>query len=246
MSEQVDEPDLTAARDYALARLMTELPRELHYHSLWHTQSEVAPRALWLAQREGLSPTAQALISTAALFHDIGFTETRAAHERVGARIAGQVLPTLGYTPTQIRIIQDIILATRIPQTPRTLLAQIVADADLDVLGREDFLVRNQALRRELAAVGATCTDVTWYAQQLQFLDQHHYFTKSARRDRATGKGRNRAALCQIIADCCPRLLQTSSRQPRLHGLAVPGGLSTPSPTSPFRDFGLVLSPSLR
>ncbi|MBN1248572.1 MAG: phosphohydrolase [Anaerolineae bacterium] len=241
-----DGPDVAAAEAYALERLERELPPTLHYHSLWHTHAEVAPRAVWLAKREGLSQLDEALITTAAHFHDLGFTVARAGHERTSAKIAAAVLPGFGYTSSQIAAIQGMILATRLPQTPHTLLEQIVADADLDVLGREDFLSRNQALRLELAAAGATSTDAAWYSRQLLFLDQHHYFTPTARRERATGKARNRALLHDIIRDCCSRALDTPTTQPLLHGLSVPGALPAASPTSPFGGLGLVMSPTLR
>jgi hypothetical protein len=63
------------------------------------------------------------------------------------------------------------------PQEPYTLLEHILADADLDVLGREDFASRNQDLRDELAAFGSVVSDVEWYKGQLGLLYSHKYFT---------------------------------------------------------------------
>ena len=82
-------------------------------------------------------------------------------------------------------------MATQLPQSPRTLLEQIVADADLDVLGREDLATRNQALRDELAASGTQISDEGWLASQLQLLESHHYWTAAARSLRDAGKQRN-------------------------------------------------------
>jgi uncharacterized protein len=239
-------PDVHAAKAYALERLARELRPTLYYHSLWHTQDEVAPRAIWLAEREGLSRAAQGLVATAAYFHDLGFTVTRKDHEQVSAQIACEVLPGFGYTPEQIALIQGMILATRIPQTPHTLLEQIIADADLDVLGRSDFVARNQALRLEMAAEGVTQTDMVWYAHQLIFFDQHHYFTPTARHDRLPGKMQNRMVLQRIMRDCCPQEVTPPKAKFRLHSLAMPGALTASSPTSPLRHISLVQSPTLR
>lgn len=239
-------PDVEAAVTYALARLELELPATLHYHSLWHTQAEVAPRAIWLARREGLGQEAQALVTTAAHYHDIGFTVGRAGHERTSAGVVAEVLPRFGYTPAQIALIQGMILATRIPQIAHNLLEQIIADADLDVLGREDFLSRNRALRLELAAASASSADAVWYTRQLRFFDQHHFFTPTARQERTTGKARNRVRLHDIIRGCCPGAVDTPLPTPLVRGLAIPGALPAPSPTSPFGGLGLVLSPTLR
>jgi uncharacterized protein len=232
------KPDVDAAKAYALARLSRELRPTLYYHSLWHTQDEVAPRAIWLAEREGLSKAAQGLVATAAYFHDLGFTVARGKHEQRSAQIAAEVLPRFRYTPEQIAVIQGMILATHIPQTPHTLLEQIIADADLDVLGREDFLTRNQALRLEMAAEGVTQTDMVWYAHQLLFFDQHHYFTPTARLDRLPGKTRNRMALQRMVRARYSQVI-TFRTQAHPHSLVIDSASTWESP-------GLMLSPTLR
>ena len=75
-------PDYEGAKAYALERLARDLPSWLYYHSLWHTQDEVAPRTEWLARQEGLSREATVLLGTAAYFHDIGFTRTSVGMKR--------------------------------------------------------------------------------------------------------------------------------------------------------------------
>lgn len=187
---------------YALAYLEEGLALDLVYHSLWHTQKEVALRVEWLAAQEGLSPEAQMLVGTAAYYHDIGFVRRRDDHENVSAQITGEILPRFGYTPTQVRLIQGMIRATRLPQNPHNILDAVVADADLDVLGRDDFFARNRALRTELAASGVTFTDQAWYSQQLRFLQQHHYFTATARQDRGAKKQENLRQLQALLSDC--------------------------------------------
>lgn len=194
-------PDFAGARDYALNRLEQELPSTLLYHSLWHTRDEVAVRAQWLAKHEGLSAKMQGLIATAAYLHDIGFIVQRIDHERMSARIAADTLPHFGFLPRDIAMIQGMILATRLPQTPRNIVEEVIADADLDVLGRNDFFVRNRALRDELAQAGIVTSDEEWYAQQVQFLARHHYFTEIARRQRVQTKLRNLERLHDMIKD---------------------------------------------
>ena len=194
------QPDLAGAERYALARLERELPAALVYHSLTHTRDDVVPAAERLALRAGLPGEALALLRTAALFHDLGFVERRSEHEAAGAQIAATVLPGLGYQPAQIGAIVGMIMATRLPQSPRTPLEQLLADADLDVLGRPDFLERNALLRAELAAYGAPVSDAEWYAGQLSFLRQHRYWTPMAEELRAAAKRQNIAALERILA----------------------------------------------
>lgn len=198
-------PDYQRAKAYAAARLEHDLPSTLMYHSAWHSCEEVAPRAEWLAGQEGLSQEAQVLVGTAAFYHDIGFVRQIKDHEKASAQIAREILPHFGYTPAQIRLIAGMIAATRIPQSARTLLHQVVADADLDVLGRNDFHVRNAALRAETVALGGVAPDELWYPDQVRFLQQHAYFTTTARSQRCAGKQENLRAIREIIAECCPQ-----------------------------------------
>jgi uncharacterized protein len=144
-----------------------------------------------LAGMEGVQGDALSLLLTAAWFHDLGFVEQPRYHELISARIAVQVLPGFGYTNKQVEIVRWAILATAIPQYPQSLLERILTDADLDVLGRDDFMLTNDNLRRELALFGQEFSDLDWYSRQLQFLEAHTYFTDSARALRDTGQLKN-------------------------------------------------------
>ncbi len=193
-------PKIEQATQYALQSLEQDLPAYLTYHSFWHTWYGVLPAVERLAMMEGLPENQRLLARTAALYHDIGFVEQSQNHETVSARIAGEILPRFGYTTYQVQSIQSMIMATKLPQSPKTLLEQIVADADLDVLGREDFWARNQALRSELAVSCKPVTDSQWYANQLKFLQSHSYFTASAQKLRNVQKQRNIALLKEHLA----------------------------------------------
>jgi len=192
-------PDFEQAQQYALRRLEHELSPGLLYHGLTHTRDDVVPAAQWLAGQEGLAEEARGLLLTAAWFHDLGFIEQPAANEWIGARIAFEALPGLGFSSAQVGIVRSAILATVLPQSPSTLLESVMADADLDVLGRDDFLLRNANLRQELAFLGEHYSDAAWYTQQLKFLEAHTYFTASARARRAAGQLTNAAQLRRIV-----------------------------------------------
>ena len=192
-------PDLARARAYALARLERELPPALCYHSLAHTRDDVAIAVERLSAAEGVTGEALLLLRTAAYYHDIGFVERRDQHEAIGARIAEQALPRFGYQPHQIALIQGMIMATRMPQAPRTALERILADADLDVCGRDDFPQLNRCLRMELATAGIVSSDREWYSGQLSFLRAHSYWTAAARALRDRQKRANILALEQLL-----------------------------------------------
>jgi uncharacterized protein len=168
------------AQEYAEKRLEGELPPGLVYHAIAHTRDEVVPAVETLACMEGVKGNSLNLLLTAAWFHDLGFVESAVYHELVSARIALEVLPSFGFHKKEVEMIRWAILATALPQYPRTHLEEILADADLDILGSKNFMQRNADLRRELANQGRHFTDEQWYSSQLRFLERHQYFTASA------------------------------------------------------------------
>jgi uncharacterized protein len=174
-------------------KLLHRLSPKLTYHDFAHTVSDVVPAAKMLAEAENLSEYDQTLLMTAAYYHDVGFLEQRQGHELVSARIAGESLPHFGYTHAEIECIQDLIMATRLPTHPQTLMQKLIADADLDSLGRTDFWSRSMALRAEMASQKIFFADADWYANQIAFLSSHRYWSESARRLRDAQKALNLA-----------------------------------------------------
>lgn len=207
-------PHFERARRYALGRLERELAPILSYHSLAHTRDEVVPAAERLAAEEGIAGDSLLLLRTAAVFHDIGFVDRRNGHEAASAQIAEQVLPRFGYSPTQIEAIRGMILSTELGHAPTTHLEQILADADLDVLGRQQYAQRSQDLRDELAALGQSFSDLEWYEGQLALLETHQYFTASARKLRDTGKQRNLDVVRALLAESQSRVERSLGGSP--------------------------------
>jgi uncharacterized protein len=179
------------AQEYAEKRLEGELPPGLVYHAITHTRDEVVPAVEILACMEGVKGKSLNMLLTAAWFHDLGFVESAVYHELVSARIAAEVLPSFGFRKEEVDMIRWAILATALPQYPRTPLEEILVDADLDILGSKNFIQRNTDLRRELANGGRRFTDDQWYSSQLRFLERHQYFTASARTLRYPQKKKN-------------------------------------------------------
>jgi len=187
----MDALSFKRARQYALQRLERELSPNLLYHGIKHTRDEVVPAVERLAGMEGIQGDSLFLLLTAAWFHDVGYIEQPQYHELISARIAVQALPGFGYASEQVEIVKWAVLATILPQAPQNLLEKILTDADLDILGRDDFISRNGELRHELAYLSREYTDREWYSRQLKFLESHTYFTASARSLRDAGKLKN-------------------------------------------------------
>jgi predicted metal-dependent HD superfamily phosphohydrolase len=153
-----------------------------------HHTLDVASAAERIAFHEGVEGEDLFLLKTAALFHDAGFTTTYSKNEPIGVALAAQNLPQFGYNEKQIEIISALIMATEIPQSPKTHLEEIMCDADLDYLGRDDFHEISNNLKMELMARGIVRGDRHWDEIQVSFLEKHQYFTKYSREQREPHK----------------------------------------------------------
>ena len=165
-----------AAGKFILNKLKKELPEHLTYHSIYHSM-DVYDAAKKIGDEKGVSGYEQKLLLTAALFHDSGFIKTRQGHEQESCCIARQYLPLYNYQPAEIELICGMIMATRIPQSPQTYLEEVLCDADLDYLGRDDFFTTGHRLFDELKFEGLIHTEKEWNKYQFDFLMGHHYHT---------------------------------------------------------------------
>lgn len=192
----------------AEAKLLGQLPTNLHYHGPHHTLTDVIPAIRRLAQGEGVVPSDLELLLVAALYHDMGFIETYNGNEQIGARLAAEAMPEFGYGPSEISRVINLILSTELKeidgvwrQDPGSdLLKQILCDADLDNLGREDFFDVSDTLRQELLEQGKQFEELEWLTRQILFISQQDWFTRTQRHDRQGEKSRNVAKLRRSLA----------------------------------------------
>lgn len=178
------------AKVFVLEKLRNELSKDLTYHSVEHTL-DVMKSSRRLGEMEGLELKQMCLLETAALYHDIGFTDVYDGHEEASVQIAKETLPGFGYSQEDIQTITALIRATEYPQNPQNLLECIMVDSDLDSIGRNDMFTLGQRLQDEWSRFGNTLSSREWYELEIEFLKNHRYFTKSAFQLREAGKQEN-------------------------------------------------------
>jgi hypothetical protein len=93
-----------------------------------------------------------------------------------------------------------MIMATKIPHSPRNLLEQIVCDADLDYLGRDDFKKISNTLFEEMKTYAYVHSEKEWYNIQRKFLESHTYYTEFGKKNREAGKQRHLKEICRVIS----------------------------------------------
>ena len=163
----------------------------LTYHSAGHTV-DVIEQSGRIAKEEGITNERELLLlKIAALYHDSGFLDTYKEHEKRSCLIFLNDAGGFGLNEEEKKIIQGLIMATKIPQQPKTHMEQIICDADLDYLGRSDFFEIGDTLRKEFIFYKIVADDEEWEKLQLKFLQNHKYHTKASQRQREPGKQQN-------------------------------------------------------
>lgn len=157
--------------------LKENLAPYLTYHDWKHTE-HVIRMAEYIAHKENRPEEDIVLIKTAALFHDAGFINSVAdGHEEASILMAQDRLPQFGYTKNEIKIIAGMIQATSIPQEPKTKLESILADADLEYLGTDNFERIGTNLYHEIKHTKPNLSISEWNDIQIKFLQNHQYHT---------------------------------------------------------------------
>ncbi len=178
---------LTDLQEIILDKLEKELPKYLFYHNVKHT-IDVLTQVELIGVVEGVTDYELLILKTAALFHDIGQIHQSKGHEAISCEYAKKILPQYGYLASEIEAINSIIMATEMPPKPKTLLQKIICDADLDYLGRTDFIPVSDTLYKELKEQNIISDINTWNKMQVSFLESHQYFTNSAKKLRQVNK----------------------------------------------------------
>lgn len=180
--------DFEFARRFIINKLKSSLPDELDYHNIKHTLN-VEKAAIRIAKLEGVSGEELILLRTAVLFHDAGFILRYSKNEEFGIKMAEIELKKFGYNEHQIKVVSDIITATRREVCPITLLEMIMCDADHDYLGRADYHNVAKTLRNELANYGKPMNEIEWIEFQIEYLENIHiYHTQTSKNIRDRGK----------------------------------------------------------
>ena len=171
-------PELSRlVQEHVQSLFRSQKDKSFIYHNLAHTES-VVKAASQIADHYQLNEKDFFIVTTAAWFHDTGYFIDSKNHEARGGEMATAFLRNNFLDEETIMIVVNCILATRIPQTPKNQLEQIVCDADLFHLGTDDFTEKNKLMRKETEIKkGINITKQEWRQGTILLFEMHHYFT---------------------------------------------------------------------
>lgn len=180
-----------------LSKLEADLPKRYYYHSFSHT-IDMHDAAARIADFENINEVDKEIVLVAALFHDAGFIIDRENHEAHSCTIAKELLPQFDYILSEIDAVCNLIMATQMPVQPKNKLEEIICDADLDYLGRDDFKAIGDLLYRELSESGGVNGLEEWNQLQIRFLTNHRYYTNYSQTHRESVKQENLKRLMEV------------------------------------------------
>jgi uncharacterized protein len=180
--------------DSVINRIAKQSPSHLHYHNVGHTK-QVIKNCIFLAEKMQISQKDTELLKIAALYHDLGFIKSHINHEAISCQMARKELAELKVGEDKIAVIEGIIMATKLPNSPTTKLQKIIADADLFYLGTIKYQDLSDQLKKEMDIIFGQKTDREWIDLQIEFLLNHQYYTPWCLRFRETPKKRHISSL---------------------------------------------------
>ncbi len=156
--------------------LRDDIDIRYRYHGLSHTL-DVIEQSQFIGKQEKLSELELLILRIAALFHDTGFLIKREFHELQSITFFESLAREFEIEENYIALVSGCIRASQIPQNPLSLIEQVMGDADLDYLGRNDFKPIGDLLFEELKNFGEIDSEEDWNALQIRFLSKHKFHT---------------------------------------------------------------------
>ncbi|MFD0766783.1 Pycsar system effector family protein [Mucilaginibacter lutimaris] len=200
-------------REYALSYYKTHGDDKLIYHDKQHTEGMVAA-AMQIGNHYQLNDRDFFIVQATAWFHDLGYMVDMQHHEAQSAVLAENFLQKHNVPEADIADIKGCIMATKMPQSPATLLDKIICDADLFHLGSDDFAKNDKRLLKEVRMLyKPDLTKQEWRKKSLKFLQEHHYHTDYAQLLLNDGKLANIKALQEKIAADESKVVEKSEKE---------------------------------
>jgi predicted metal-dependent HD superfamily phosphohydrolase len=135
-------------------------------------------------------------------FHDCGHVVKYLGHEEDSLKLAEEWLRKERYPEEKLKQVLACIAATEMPQQPKNLLEEVICDADLFHLSLHEYCHIQFQLREEFKRVlNREYTDREWMEENLDFLNNHHYFTTYGKSVLADRKRKNIEKCQQLVAE---------------------------------------------
>ena len=185
---------------YVIKMLETQLPATTYFHQVEHTLA-VTEAAKLIGEGEKLSEKELELVILAALFHDTGFVETYEGHEEKSQAIAATYLNKHNFSQEDIQTVNRLIAVTELKKAPADSMERVICDADMAHIGQKKYKDKAENLRKEREFIlGKKYLNLEWRKSNLEFLQNHTYYTQTAKNIFGERKAKNIKKIRERIA----------------------------------------------
>jgi len=161
------------------------------FHNYQHTL-DVVNAVNIIGRHTNLSADELESAMVAAWLHDVGYEQGSKNHEQSSVEKARKLMENLGTPEKKIAAVTEAIMATRMPQSPKTIVSQVLCDADLYHLATEQCQEKSNMLREEWKLLGTKeMTNEEWTRTNIMFMEEHHYHTPYGQNVLEEGKRKN-------------------------------------------------------
>lgn len=178
--------------NYVFNLFKDNLSLDFTYHNFMHTV-KVVEAIKKIAEEEDISADEQEKLFVAGWFHDTGYIKSIDKHENESIIIAKEYLSLSNYSEDFINDVVRFINATDVNYVPKNIEEAIIKDADNFHLGQVDYPKVSELLRSEIFNIcEKEFSDYEWHLENRNyFINLHHFFTDSAKRNWQNGKEEN-------------------------------------------------------
>jgi len=169
-----------------------DIDEELYsYHGLKHVQG-VVEAAEEVGKGSNLDQKSMEVVLLSAWFHDVGYYNDHERHEEASIIKAADFLEKEGISSDVIERVAACIRATKMPQSPQSLEAMVLCDADLYHLSSPAYFEWCGLMKNEFEKLwGKEYSDSEWVRENIKFFESHTYFTDYCKEKLAAGKEEN-------------------------------------------------------
>lgn len=219
---KIDIELVKEAGAYVSKLLAEKLPDSIEFHTIDHAKC-VVDNAEFIGKNSGLTDDEINVVKLCAWFHDAGYVVKAEGHEAEGAKIAAEFLNLKGIDKATIKLIENCILATIVPQQPKDLISQVLCDADLIHLSKDNYFERIEKMRKEWANLSEKKIGKRkFHATSVKFFRMHQYHTDFAKEELQPKKDKNLQLLQKEIymleQEKEKKLLETKTKKAKPKG----------------------------
>jgi len=219
---KIDVDLVKEAGNYVSKLLAEKLPGSIEFHTIDHAKC-VVDNSEFIGKNSGLKEDKINIVKLCAWFHDTGYIINSEGHEEESAKIATEFLNQKGIDEGIITLVKNCIMATIVPQQPKDLISEVLCDADLMHIAKDNYFERIEKMRKEWNNLSEKKIGKRrFHATSVKFFQMHKYHTDFAKKELQPKKDKNLQQLQKEIymleQEKEKKLLETKNKKAKPKG----------------------------